>query len=188
MKSIEHLQKIGFALPITLTTPFIIIALWILAYCGTSDVFYNFLPKEDYFITHESFGSLCAILGLWFCWFLSQIWLTIHIWYPAENFSVASNSNLFVQPFYNPLLIEHSMSLNRVRYRVCENTGNPINDAIDRACSGVTRLFAVVTMWHETNDEMLTVLKSIFRMDRNQSNRRIVCDLNKVHMEAKARP
>jgi chitin synthase len=37
---------------------------------------------------------------------------------------------------------------------------------------GVTRIFACATMWHETREEMLEMLKSIFRMDEDQSARR----------------
>jgi chitin synthase len=37
----------------------------------------------------------------------------------------------------------------------------------------VTRIYACATMWHETKEEMMEILKSIFRMDEDQSARRV---------------
>jgi len=37
----------------------------------------------------------------------------------------------------------------------------------------VTRIYACTTMWHETKVEMMEMLKSIFRMDEDQSARRV---------------
>lgn len=38
----------------------------------------------------------------------------------------------------------------------------------------ITRIFACATMWHETPEEMMEFLKSIFRMDEDQAAHRIV--------------
>jgi len=35
------------------------------------------------------------------------------------------------------------------------------------------RVFACATMWHETPAEMKTMLRSVFRMDRDQASRRL---------------
>ena len=37
----------------------------------------------------------------------------------------------------------------------------------------ITRVYACATMWHETPNEMKTILKSVFRMDSDQAARRL---------------
>jgi len=37
----------------------------------------------------------------------------------------------------------------------------------------IRRVYACVTMWHETPNEMKTMLKSVLRMDSDQAGRRL---------------
>lgn len=42
------------------------------------------------------------------------------------------------------------------------------------------RIFACATMWHETKSEMMEMMKSLFRMDEDQSARRVAQKYLKV--------
>lgn len=47
-----------------------------------------------------------------------------------------------------------------------------LHDKVKESTNRVASVFAVATMWHENSDEMLSILESIFRMDKDQSLRR----------------
>jgi len=51
---------------------------------------------------------------MWLLWLLSQTWITLHIWTPKCE-RLATTEKLFINPFYNSLLIDQSMGLNRRR-------------------------------------------------------------------------
>ena len=53
-------------------------------------------------------------LWLWLLWFLSQLWVTLHIWFPNTQ-RLASTEQIFGAPMYNSLLIDQSVVLNRRR-------------------------------------------------------------------------
>lgn len=76
-------------------------------------------------------------------------------------------SKLFVLPKYEALMIDQSMSMNRRQFEAIEYNDTNVKDNL------VTRIFVCATMWHETRDEMMEFLKSIFRMDDDQSARRL---------------
>jgi chitin synthase len=42
-----------------------------------------------------------------------------------------------------------------------------------RDADHIRRVYACATMWHETPNEMMTMLKSVFRMDSDQAARRL---------------
>lgn len=55
----------------------------------------------------------------------------------------------------------------------------------------ITRIYATATMWHENEEEMIEMLKSILRMDEDQSARRVaqkylkIVDLDYYEFESK---
>ncbi|KAK4009040.1 hypothetical protein OUZ56_014181 [Daphnia magna] len=99
---------------------------------------------------------------------LYRTWITLHTWEPVEP-----DSHMNDTKWYNSLLIDHSFNLSSPRYR---NEGDVISGCTAN-CTVTTRIFAVATIWHESSDEMMAILRSIFRMDNDQSKRR---DCNKV--------
>ncbi|KAL3216980.1 hypothetical protein MRX96_032638 [Rhipicephalus microplus] len=124
---------------------------------------------------------------VWIAWFLSLASVTAHVW----------KSNLFARPTYASVLLEQSVALNvrRLRRHEMDQTSRTdhvntesFREAIEASFrtaklssredveegDDVTRIYACATMWHETKDEMLQLLKSVLRMDYDQSARRTV--------------
>ena len=125
---------------------------------------------------------------VWILWLLTQTWITIHIWSPKFQ-RLERAEILFVSPMYNGLLVDQSMTLNRRRKEILyenddeeDDDGNPdnreyleLNNADQFAFpeDKIPKIYACATMWHETKDEMIEMLKSIFRMDEDQAARKI---------------
>jgi chitin synthase len=144
---------------------------------------------------------------VWLLWLLSQTWITLHIWTPKCE-RLAHTEKLFVNPFYCSLLIDQSMGMNRRRddesdvktedielerdgvadtdmtqYYETISIGTESSTATPKtikASDNITRIYTCATMWHETTEEMLTFLKSIFHMDEDQSARRVAQKYLKV--------
>ncbi|KAF8790062.1 Chitin synthase chs-2 like protein [Argiope bruennichi] len=137
---------------------------------------------------------------VWLLWLLSQTWITVHIWTPKCE-RLASTEKLFVNPMYCGVLIDQSVSLNRrrddegeIKSEDLDLEGNDENDISQyyetisiqtdtssghtgknvtvRSSDHITRIYACATMWHETTEEMLQMLKSVIRMDEDQCARR----------------
>ncbi|KAG7308892.1 hypothetical protein JYU34_006158 [Plutella xylostella] len=118
---------------------------------------------------------------IWLLWLVSQAWVTFHTWQPRCK-RLAAMDNLFRKPWYNGILIDQSLLLNRTK-----DDDDPISDeypnenqsreSIDAAdvkpSDKVTRIYICATMWHETKDEMIEFLKSIMRMDEDQCAHRV---------------
>eukprot|EP00092_Neocalanus_flemingeri_P023256 GFUD01025217.1.p1 GENE.GFUD01025217.1~~GFUD01025217.1.p1 ORF type:complete len:1610 (-),score=293.97 GFUD01025217.1:361-5190(-) len=144
---------------------------------------------------------------IWLIWLLSQTWVTLHIWSPQCE-RLASTEKLFVTPMYVSLLIDQSLCLNRRRDDEGEvkteeleldRVGMDDNDISQyyetisihtessqptttktKTSDSITRIYACATMWHETKSEMLEMMKSLFRMDEDQSARRVAQKYLKV--------
>ncbi|XP_069941927.1 chitin synthase chs-2 isoform X4 [Cherax quadricarinatus] len=153
--------------------------------CKNGDILNDFL-NNDY-------------AWVWLLWLLSQTWITLHIWTPKCE-RLASTEKLFVTPMYNSLLIDQSLALNRRRddegdvktedlnlnadehenevsqyyETISIHTDSSNNNASKiKSSDHITRIYATATMWHENEEEMMEMLKSILRMDEDQSARRV---------------
>ncbi|CAG0919230.1 unnamed protein product [Notodromas monacha] len=143
---------------------------------------------------------------IWLLWLLSQTWVTLHIWTPKCE-RLATTEKLFVTPMYCSLIIDQSLAMNRrmeedgdmktedipgiddggeemspyyETISVCTNSSGTEPSKKTKSSDHITRIYACATMWHETRDEMMEMLKSIFRMDEDQSARRVAQKYLKV--------
>ncbi|XP_049787548.1 chitin synthase chs-2-like [Schistocerca cancellata] len=185
------IQPIAFAFPVNVTVPLSISLLIVM--CGLKNTdpctYQNIIPDYLFFDAPSSY-TVGDFLGtqhawIWLLWLFSQTWITIHLWSPQCK-RLSPTDRLFVTPMYNSLLIDQSLALNRRRDDTNMEVIEPdifADDELDDAhitekemlgpSDEVTRIYACATMWHETRDEMLEMLKSVFRMDIDQSARRL---------------
>ncbi|XP_054284217.1 chitin synthase chs-2-like isoform X1 [Macrosteles quadrilineatus] len=195
------IQGFSYAFPVNLTIPVTLSLL--IAMCGLRHddpcFFHNTIPDYLFFESPPVYFLNDFIskqhAWVWLLWLLSQTWITLHIWTPKIE-RLASTEKLFVLPMYNSLLIDQSLGLNRRK-----DDGNDVKteELADREkdpdeyyetisvhtdnssttprtvkkSDSITRIYACATMWHETRDEMMEMLKSIMRLDEDQCARRV---------------
>ncbi|RNA42576.1 chitin synthase, partial [Brachionus plicatilis] len=110
------MQRLGFALPLTLVTPItlsvaLIICKWFPESAVLSDDFVYWTCHEGYQTGSFKWQVIC---GLGF-WWLSQLWIGGHVWF-GKGQRLAFTDRLFVLPGYCAILTEQSLMMNRRRY------------------------------------------------------------------------
>ncbi|VDP06157.1 unnamed protein product [Soboliphyme baturini] len=133
----------------------------------------------------------------WIFWFTSYLWTVSHL-FTQKSGRLNRTDTLFVMPMYLGCLVDQSLGLNRRRQNVtkvkpqCRTIKDLVDDDLDDDdlsdistagsmsslsmynCNAdtITKIHICATMWHETPTEMTQVLKSIMRMDEDQSARK----------------
>uniref|UniRef100_A0A4W6C6T1 chitin synthase n=1 Tax=Lates calcarifer TaxID=8187 RepID=A0A4W6C6T1_LATCA len=81
-------------------------------------------------------------------WWLGLVLATLHLWY-LNVYRIQRTQDLFVRRLYEGAFIEQSLLLN-TRLKALETV----------------MVYLCATMWHETYDEMMNIIISIFRLDK----------------------
>lgn len=150
---------------------------------------------NDNFFADGVFYNIPSLI--WVLMSLSQLWITFHIFAPKCE-RLATTEKLFINPMYDGVIIDQSMIINRRRDdKEVIKSEDIYRDSSDGLMSSdpsqhyetisehpedkkstvqstdhITKILACATMWHETTDEMIQVLKSLMRMDEDQCARR----------------
>ncbi|XP_011190169.2 chitin synthase chs-2 isoform X1 [Zeugodacus cucurbitae] len=184
------IQEFSFSLPLNLAGPAsVAMTIWLTSLRGANVcALHAYLPDYMGLILSDQnkiFDSIISdTLWLWPIWWLSQLWITRHIWRP-RNEKNAPTEKLFICPWYCAFLVDQCILMNRriidlndeyLTRKVCmtkvESSPSSVPSDINES-DKIPQLIVCATMWHENQEEMMEFLKSIVRLDEDQCARRM---------------
>ncbi|KAM8763421.1 chitin synthase 1 [Acanthopagrus schlegelii] len=182
-----HAVRMSFALPVCCTGPAILLLGLLLfltqaekldgaehanmtEFCGSLS---RVIAENETAIILELTRSICrtSLASYYFQWPFSMLvlegvcmWLgfvscTYHVW-KIKVQRIERTSQLFVRRLYESAFIDLSLLLN-TKMKVARAQNEESQDDIQNCV-----IYLCATMWHETYDEMLKILTSMFRLDR----------------------
>ncbi|XP_028975888.2 chitin synthase chs-2-like [Esox lucius] len=102
------------------------------------------------------------LVGSSLCWWLGWVLCTVYIW-SLQLQRIERTEHLLVRRMYEGAFMEQSIMLN-MRFETQRIKKNHKQD------DPVT-VFLCATMWHESHDEMMKMIISMFRLDRYRPNK-----------------
>ncbi|VDO40632.1 unnamed protein product [Haemonchus placei] len=115
------MQRLGFALPMALAVPTTVFVLSTTCTFRSVDSCHmtSTLTKELFWKCFSSYSSFTVFLSspqtwIWLSWFISQCWITVHLWTPKHE-RLARSEKLFILPYYVGAFVDQSLAFNRRR-------------------------------------------------------------------------
>ncbi|WKX94586.1 hypothetical protein Q1695_011678 [Nippostrongylus brasiliensis] len=115
------MQRLGFALPMALAVPTTVLVLSTTCTFRSADSCHmtGALTKELFWKCFSSYSSFTAFLSspqswIWLSWFISQCWITVHLWTPKHE-RLARSEKLFILPYFVGAFVDQSLAFNRRR-------------------------------------------------------------------------
>ncbi|XP_062606375.1 chitin synthase chs-1-like [Saccostrea cucullata] len=188
------MQIFSFSIPCLISTPIFVTLM--VYHCNDSDSFLSVISSINLDIACDHNHGLednWLHIAVITAWLISLYWVSQHIWFPSQE-RLAKMKRLFVNPLYCGILIEQHLVMNRRRRfeeisktektkpndeEDCNTKSNENNDEDGNEREAESngekkiypRVFACATLWHETLNEMKQLLKSLYRIDKDQSER-----------------
>ncbi|KAL0983717.1 hypothetical protein UPYG_G00131750 [Umbra pygmaea] len=116
------------------------------------DITYTLCPED---ITNKT--EIGMLVGSSLCWWLGWVLCTMYIWFLKLQ-RIERTEDLLVRRMYEGAFLEQSILLN-TRFEIRRNKKLP------RQVETVS-VYLCATMWHESFDEMMKMIISMFRLDK----------------------
>ncbi|RXN07789.1 hypothetical protein ROHU_032153 [Labeo rohita] len=108
-------------------------------------------------VVHMKIGGLACLGCSALSWWLGLVLSTVYVWY-LKIHRIERTQDLFVRRTYEGAFMEQSMLLN-ARFEIRKKIKN-------LSPKETIKVFLCATMWHETYDEMMKIIISMFRLDK----------------------
>ncbi|XP_047238760.1 chitin synthase chs-2-like [Girardinichthys multiradiatus] len=110
-------------------------------------------------------ANIGLLTGAAASWWIGLVLATVHIWY-LNIYRIQKTQDLFVRRLYEGAFIEQSLLLN-TRFHIQTKKGRKKHCREDATTAMV---YLCATMWHETYEEMMNIMISVFRLDKYRPN------------------
>ncbi|XP_035848946.1 uncharacterized protein LOC118493404 [Sander lucioperca] len=111
------------------------------------------------FLDMSKIADIGLLTGSALSWWLGLVLATLHLWY-LSLYRIQRTQDLFMRRLYEGGFLEQSLLLN-TRFDIQTTAKQKKFTPLDPV-----KVFLCATMWHETYDEMMKMLISIFRLDK----------------------